>query len=328
MNAAVPLARTRRHFVAIALVWLVFAAWPFVALNDYLTSLGVAFFINLLLIAGLNLVMGYGGQISLCQAGFFGLGAYVSGVLAVKAGWPAWIGLFAAPLGTALSALVIGLPALRLRGHYLAMATLGFNAILTVLFVELVPLTGGPNGLAAIPPIAIGPVVLDSASRFFWLAWLAGGVLMALLAALVASRMGRALRAVEGSETAAASMGIDPFRTKLAAFVLSAAIAGVAGSLYAHFNQYASPDTFGFSASVLLVVMVALGGWGHYWGPVFGAALYTAVPELLRRFHDAELLVFGAGMVIVLLFLPDGLAGLGEARRRRGARVSLAKEAA
>jgi len=328
MNAAAPLARTRRHFVAIALVWLVFAAWPFVAPNDYLTSLGVAFFINLLLIAGLNLVTGYGGQISLCQAGFFGLGAYVSGVLAVKAGWPAWIGLFAAPLGTALSALVIGLPALRLRGHYLAMATLGFNAILTVLFVELVPLTGGPNGLAAIPPIAIGPLVLDSASRFFWLAWLAGGVLMALLAALVASRMGRALRAVEGSETAAASMGIDPFRTKLAAFVLSAAIAGVAGSLYAHFNQYASPDTFGFSASVLLVVMVALGGWGHYWGPVFGAALYTAVPELLRRFHDAELLVFGAGMVVVLLFLPEGLAGLGEARRRRGARVSLAKEAA
>ena len=170
--------------------------------------------------------------------------------------------------------------------------------------------------------------MLDSASRFFWLAWLAGGLLMMLLAALVASRMGRALRAVEGSETAAASMGIDPFHTKLAAFVLSAAIAGVAGSLYAHFNQYASPDTFGFSASVLLVVMVALGGWGHYWGPVFGAALYTAVPELLRRFHDAELLVFGAGMVIVLLFLPDGLAGLGQARRRRSARVSLAKEAA
>ena len=328
MNAAAPLARMRRHLVAVAIAWLLFAAWPFVAPNDYLTSLGVAFFINLLLIGGLNLVMGYGGQISLCQAGFFGLGAYVSGVLAVKAGWPPWLGLFAAPVGTALSALVIGLPALRLRGHYLAMATLGFNAILTVLFVELVPLTGGPNGLAAIPPIAIGPLVLDSASRFFWLAWLAGGLLMALLAALLASRMGRALCAVDGSETAAASMGIDPFRTKLAAFVLSAAIAGVAGSLYAHFNQYASPDTFGFSASVLLVVMVALGGWGHYWGPVFGAALYTAVPELLRRFHDAELLVFGAGMVVVLLFLPEGVAGLAQARRLRGARAPLVKEPA
>lgn len=328
MKPVAPLAGLRRHLAAVAIAWLLFAVWPFVVPNDYLTSLGVAFFINLLLIAGLNLVMGYGGQISLCQAGFFGLGAYVSGVLAVKAGWPAWTGLLAAPLGTALSAVVIGLPALRLRGHYLAMATLGFNAILTVLFVELVPLTGGPNGLAAIPPIAIGPLVLDSASRFFWLAWLFGGVLMALLAALLASRMGRALRAVEGSETAAASMGIDPFRTKLAAFVLSAVIAGVAGSLYAHFNQYASPDTFGFSASVLLVVMVALGGWGHYWGPVFGAALYTAVPELLRRFHDAELLVFGAGMLVVLLFLPEGIAGLGHARRRSTTPAPLVKEAA
>src|SRR3982751_5793975 len=148
----------RRRIRHVGLVWLLFALWPLIAGNDYVLSLGIYFFIHLLLIAGLNLVMGYGGQISLCQAGFFGLGAYVSGVLAVKAGWPPWIGLFAAPLGTALSALVPGLPALRLRGHYLAMATLGFNAILTVLFVELVPLTGGPNGLAAIPPIAIGPL--------------------------------------------------------------------------------------------------------------------------------------------------------------------------
>ena len=327
MIDASPLARTRRRLGAVAVAWLLFAAWPFVAGNDYVTSLGVAFFINLLLIAGLNLVMGYGGQISLCQAGFFGLGAYVSGVLAAKLGWPAWIGLGAAPLGTALSALVIGLPALRLRGHYLAMATLGFNAILGVLFVELVPLTGGPNGLAGIPPIRIGSIALDNAARFYWLAWLAGGVLMALLAGLVASRMGRALRAVEGSEIAAAGMGVDPFRTKLVAFVLSAAIAGVAGSLYAHFNQYASPETFGFSASVLLVVMVALGGWGHYWGPVFGAAVYTAVPELLRRFQDAELLVFGAGMVVVLLFLPEGIAGLGPRRRTRTPRAPLTKEA-
>jgi branched-chain amino acid transport system permease protein len=310
-----PAAQARRRLRGVVLVWLVLAAWPFVAGNDYVTSLGVAFFINLLLIAGLNLVMGYGGQISLCQAGFFGLGAYVSGALALKAGVPPWIGLVAAPFGTALAAFLIGLPALRLRGHYLAMATLGFNAILSVLFVELVPITGGPNGLAGIPPLRLGGYSLDGARRFFWLAWLVGGVLMALLAFLLSSRAGRALRAVAGSEIAAASMGVDPFRTKLLAFMASAAAAGVAGALYAHFNQYASPETFSFSASVLLVVMVALGGWGHYWGPLFGAALYTAVPELLRRFQDAELLVFGAGMVVVLLFLPDGIAGLGPRRR-------------
>lgn len=300
----------RQRLRHVGLVWLLFAAWPFIAGNDYVLSLGIFFFINLLLIGGLNLVMGYGGQISLCQGGFFGVGAYVSGVLALKYGVPSALGLIAATAGAALSALVIGLPALRLRGNYLAMATLGFNAILSVLFNELVSLTGGPNGLAGIPPIGLAGFNLDSPGRFFWLAWLAGALLMALLAMLLASRAGRALRAVAGSEVAAASMGVDPFRSKLAAFMFSAACAGLAGALYADFNQYASPETFNFSTSVLLVVMVALGGWGHYWGPVFGAVLFTAVPELLRRFQDAELLVFGAGMIVVLLFLPSGVAGV------------------
>jgi len=290
-----------------------------VAGNDYVLSLGVFFFINLLLIGGLNLVMGYGGQISLCQGGFFGVGAYVSGVLALKYGVPSALGVCAAIAGAALSAFVIGLPALRLRGNYLAMATLGFNAILSVLFNELVSLTGGPNGLSGIPPIGVAGFAFDSPGRFFWLAWAAGALLMALLAMLLASRAGRALRAVAGSEVAAASMGVDPFRSKLAAFMFSAACAGLAGALYAHFNQYASPETFNFSTSVLLVVMVALGGWGHYWGPVFGAALFTAVPELLRRFQDAELLVFGVGMIVVLLFLPSGVAGVSERIRARPA---------
>jgi branched-chain amino acid transport system permease protein len=305
-----PLAQSRQRIRHVGLVWLLFAAWPLIAGNDYVLSLGIFFFINLLLIGGLNLVMGYGGQISLCQAGFFGLGAYLSGVLSVKYGVAPWLGLLAAVGGTALAALVIGLPALRLRGNYLAMATLGFNAILSVLFNELVPLTGGPNGLAGIPPFQVAGVTLDSAGRFFWLAWVAGAALMVVLALLLASTAGRALRSVAGSEVAAASMGVDPFRSKLAAFMFSAACAGVAGSLYAHFNQYASPETFSFSASVLLVVMVALGGWGHYWGPLFGAAVFTAVPELLRRFQDAELLVFGVGMLLVLLFLPTGIAGV------------------
>jgi branched-chain amino acid transport system permease protein len=320
VSADSPAAHSRQRLRRVALLWLAFAAWPFVAGNDYVLSLGIYFFINLLLIGGLNLAMGYGGQISLCQAGFFGLGAYVSGALALKLGLPALLGLVVAPVATAFAALCIGLPALRLRGNYLAMATLGFNAILSVLFVELVPLTGGPNGLAGIPPIRIGGFAFDNAARFFWLAWLAGAALMALLALLLASRAGRALRAVAGSEIAAASMGVDPFRTKLMAFMFSAAAAGVAGALYAHFNQYASPETFSFAASVLLVVMVALGGWGRYWGPLFGAALFTAVPELLRRFQDAELLVFGLGMLIVLLFLPDGIAGIGQRIRARAGR--------
>lgn len=306
-----PLQQRQQRAKLLLVVWAVFAAWPFVVANDYVLSLGIFFFINLLLLGGLNVAMGYAGQISLCQAGFFGLGAYVSGVLATRWGVPPMLGMVAAMLGAALSAFVIGLPALRLRGHYLSMATLGFNAILSVLFTELVSLTGGPNGLSGIPPVSLFGLELDTPERFFWLAWGSGLVMMLLIASLLASRPGRALRAVAGSEIAADSMGIDPFRSKLSAFIVSAVCAGLAGSLYAHFNQYASPETFSFAASVLLVVMVALGGWGHFWGPVCGAAVFTAVPELLRRVHDAELLVFGAGMILVMLYLPGGIASLG-----------------
>ncbi len=310
----------RRRIRACVIVWVLFAGWPLLAGNNYVLSLGVFFFINMLLIGGLNLVMGYGGQISLCQAGFFGLGAYISGVLSLRYGVPPLLGMVLALLGTTAAAFLIGLPALRLRGHYLAMATLGFNAILSVLFVELVPLTGGPNGLAGIPPFTLLGFAFDTPARFFWLAWGAGLILMLLVASLLASRAGRALRAVSGSEVAADSMGIDPFRTKLKAFMFSAACAGVAGALYAHFNQYASPETFSLSTSVLLVVMVALGGWGHYWGPVLGAAVFTVVPELLHKFQDAELLVFGIGMILVLLYLPGGLAGAPQTMEENAAR--------
>jgi branched-chain amino acid transport system permease protein len=304
----------------LGLLWFVLLGWPLIAGNDYVLSLGTAFFINVLLVAGLNLVTGFGGQISLCQAGFFGLGAYVSGVLTARFGWPPMAGMAAALVLVPASALAIGLPALRLRGNYLAMATLGFNAILSVLFTELVSLTGGPNGLAGIPPMKLGPLMLDSPGRFFYLAWVVAGAAMLLAALFLASRAGRALQAVAASETAATAMGINPFTSKLYAFMLSAALAGVAGSLYAHFNQYASPETFSFSASVLIVVMVALGGWANYWGPILGAALFTAVPELLHAFQDAELLVFGLGMIVVLLFMPGGLAGLSLRRKHAGGR--------
>ena len=142
--------------LATAILWLVLLAMPFAAPNDYLVSLANLFLINVILIASLNLLMGYGGQISLGHAGFFGLGAYVSGILSAKLGLSAWIGLPAAMLTTGLAALVIGIPVLRLRGLYLSMATLGWNAILVVLFNRLVELTGGPNGLLGVAPFSIG----------------------------------------------------------------------------------------------------------------------------------------------------------------------------
>jgi len=303
--------------VRLVLIWLALLAVPFIAPNAYVVSLANLALINLILIASLNLLMGFGGQISLGQAGFFGLGAYASGVLNVKWGVSAWLGLPAAALIAGVAAFVIGLPTLRLRGHYLSMATLGWNAILVVFFNQFVSLTGGPNGLLGVKPFAFFGIALDTEQRAFPVVWLASLLIMLAILNLLHSRIGRALRAVATNELGADAIGIDSFGIKLMCFTVSAALAGIAGSLYVHVNQYASPDTFGISISILLIVMVALGGSGTYWGPCLGALIYTAVPQLLLNYEDAELMLFGLGMLVVLIVFPGGLAGVPDALRRR-----------
>jgi branched-chain amino acid transport system permease protein len=297
---------------ALLLFFLALLPIPLFGFNDYIVSLGTSFLINLILIAGLNVLIGYCGQISLGHAGFYGLGAYAAGIVSARLGLNPWLGLPIACLVSALAALVIGIPALRLKGHYLAMATLGFNAILAVLFDQLVSWTGGPNGLLGVKPLALGHFVLSSQARIFPLVWLCAALVTFALLNLIQSRVGRAIRAIATSEVAAQSLGIDAFRYKLIVFVLTAAIAGLAGGLYVESNLYASPESFGFSSSILLVAMVALGGWGRYGGAILGALIYTGAPELLRTFQDAQLLIFGAGMIAVLLFFPGGLAAAGD----------------
>ncbi|NYZ18325.1 branched-chain amino acid ABC transporter permease [Azospirillum sp. ROY-1-1-2] len=313
---------TRDH-ATLGAVWILLAAFPFVAGNEFVVSLGIMFCINLILIASLNTIMGFCGQISLSHGAFYGLGAYTSGTLSAKLAVEPWIGI---PLGmavAALSAVVIGLPALRLRGHYLAMATLGFNAIVFVLFNELVGLTGGPNGLLGVGPFSLAGNALFALESMYWVVWVAAGLVMLAILNLIRSRVGRALRALATSEIGADALGVNVFRYKLVVFVLTAAMAGLAGGLYVHYNQFASPETFGFFTSVMLVVMVALGGWGRYWGPLFGALIFTVVPELLRSFGDLELFLFGLSMILVMLFMPGGVAGGLEAlagRFKRGGR--------
>jgi branched-chain amino acid transport system permease protein len=308
------LAAGTRGFV---LVWLLLLAFPLLAPNAYVVGLGVLFCLNAVLIGSLNLLMGYGGQISLSHGAFYGLGAYASGALSARYGVSPWLGMVAAALVAAAGALVIGLPALRLRGHYLSMATLGWNAILVVLFNQLVDLTGGPNGLLGVRPFSIAGIRLDTEFRAFPLVWLISLLVMLAILNLLGSRLGRALRAVATNELGADAIGIDSFRTKLTFFVLSAAMAGLAGSLYVHINQYASPETFGIAGSILLIVMVAIGGAGTFWGPLLGALIYTAVPQLLLDYEDAELMLFGLGMLVVLIVFPGGLASVPAAVMRR-----------
>jgi len=202
---------------------------------------------------------------------------------------------------------VVGLPTLRLTGYYLGMGTLGFGMIVYVLFREWSGLTGGASGLVGIPPLCLGPIELSSGRNGFWLIWLVVLANFLLCERLIDSRMGRALRAIHDSERAAAAVGVDTARLKVMVFVLSAVMAALAGFLYAHMMSFISPSSFDFMVSIRVVTMVVIGGMASVWGALFGAALLTMLPEWLHVFADYEMMVYGLILMVVMIFLPQGL---------------------
>jgi branched-chain amino acid transport system permease protein len=284
------------------------AVFPAVSPNLYIMNIIAFAGIHVLICTGLNLLMGYAGQLSLGHAGFWGLGAYVSGVLTAKFGWPPVFALFASVLGTSLVALIIGFPTLRLKGHYLAMATLGVGIIIQIFFIQVDSLTGGPSGLVNVPSFSIGSFRIDTPLKNHYFIW--GLTALGLLGAmnLANSRVGRALKAINTSEVAAETMGIKTFQYKLMIFVLSAAYAAVSGMLYVHYLNFTAPETFGFMNSVLLLTMVAVGGIGDFWGPILGAMILTFLPEYLRAYEGLEVLLYGLILAAVMMFMPRGLA--------------------
>jgi branched-chain amino acid transport system permease protein len=275
--------------------------------DDYYYTLLNFIGIYTLLVVGLNLLLGYAGQISLGHAAFFGLGAYTSGILTATYGVNPWLALVAGLAVSGTAAYLIGIPALKLKGYYLAMATLGFGIIIYIFLNEAHNLTGGPSGLHGIPSLALGGFVLDTPRRLYLLIWIILGLILALSANLMNSRTGRAIRALHDSEAGAESLGVDTFRMKLKIFVWSALYASLAGSLYAHTLNFIAPSSFSFMFSIKLVTMVVLGGMASIWGSLLGAGLLTVLPELLTVFHDFEAVIFGAILMVVMIFLPRGL---------------------
>ncbi len=299
---------------------LVVALSPWAVQSRYVLATLVIIALNALAAVGLSLVMGFAGQVSLGQAAFLAVGAYVSGVLTATYGWNGWLALAVAIGAGALTAVAVGLPIFRLSGLLLAMATLGFGIIVYYVLVNWTAVTGGPSGLTGVPPLALGRFRFDTDGRMLWLA---GGALLGVLwlaGNLVDSRVGRALSAVHGSEAAAAAVGIDVARLKLGVFTLAGAVTALAGGLYAHYLTFINPSPFGFAYSVELVVMVVLGGVASLWGPVLGAAVVVALVEALRAAlplvsasHGAaeyEIVLFGAVLMTFMIFLPGGLAAL------------------
>jgi branched-chain amino acid transport system permease protein len=276
--------------------------------NDYyLTILIVAGF-HTILTLGLNLLMGYAGQVSLGHAAFYGISAYTTGILTARFNWPVAAGIAAGIVLVLVVAAGIAVPTLRLKGHYLAMGTLGFGIIVYIILNEATGVTGGPSGLTGIPKLSLAGIAITSDRAFYYVVWGVVLVLFVVAQNLVRSRLGRALRAIHTSETAAAVLGVDTQRYKIGVFILSALYAAVAGALYAHYVTFVSPGSFGFHASVQFVTMVVLGGMGSLWGAVAGATFLTVLPEALRAIEDYDILLYGGLLILCMMFMPGGLA--------------------
>jgi branched-chain amino acid transport system permease protein len=263
--------------------------------------------LNTIVVVGLNLLIGFAGQISLGHAAFYGLGSYFSGILTVNYGFPLWPAMVVGMMATGAVAYLIGYPSLKLRGHYLVMATLGFGIIINILMGELEQFTGGHDGLMGIPPLAIGGWVFDNDLKNFYLIW--SFVFLCMLGArnLLNSRVGRALRAISGSEVAASSLGVNTADYKVKVFVLSAMFASISGSLYAHYITFISPSSYDFYYSIQVVTMVIVGGMGSLWGSLLGAGVLTCISEALHVAKQYHIIAYGVFLCLVLVFLPQGI---------------------
>ncbi|MDN5762212.1 MAG: branched-chain amino acid ABC transporter ATP-binding protein/permease [Microlunatus sp.] len=306
-----------RFYLPFALFAVILVVFPLVA-SINLVNIGVYALIYALAAIGLSLLMGLAGQVSLGQAAFFAVGAYTHAILVTKYAVPGVLAALAAVLAAMLVALLVGLPLLRLRGHFLALATLGLGIIVTVVAREL-EITGGTSGIFGVPKPVINGRTYDTPSEFFWL--LSPVILIALLLArnLVRSRTGRALGAVNDSEVAAECLGVNTFALRLRVFVLAAGYAGLAGVFYAYWLAVVSPEAAGFELSVSLLLMVILGGLGTVWGAITGSVIVQGLDEGMRALipkiipgatGEVQLLGFGIVLVLLIILLPGGLAQL------------------
>ena len=292
--------------ITIALLPLIFA-------SSYWRTNLIVCAINVLLAIGLDFVLGYAGQLNIGQSAFYGIGAYASTLLIMKLAVPFWVAFALGVLISGIAGALLSLFAVRLRGHYLAIASLGFAVITYQILLNWISLTQGPLGIYAIappPPIALpwlSRIVFTNLANLFYL--IAGFALLVyfILDQLVRSPVGQTLTAIREDELSAASLGIEAPKWKAFAFATSSAIAGAAGCFYASFVGTLVPDAFFITESFSMLAMVIVGGMGTLIGPVFGAILLTLLPELLRGIGDLRLIVYGVAVTLAVLFMPGGL---------------------
>lgn len=301
--------------IALLIGALILLSLPFLVSSYGLRLLDLSL-ISAVAVIGLCFAFGYAGLLHLGQAAFVGIGAYGSALLATRLGLGFWLSMPIAAGLTAGVAIVIGLPMLRLRGHYLALATVGFNVTMEIVAKNWIDLTDGDNGLSGIPGVVIGAFRFDTDRRFYYLTLAVLAVVALLGLAIRYSRFGRAMIAVRDDELACGASGVSVLRAKVLAFAIAAVCGALSGSLYAHYAHYIAPNDFDLVRSITLLVMLIVGGETSIVGAICGAILISFAPELLRFVGEAYLAIFGIGVLIVLILMPDGLAGA-VARLRR-----------
>jgi branched-chain amino acid transport system ATP-binding protein len=322
-TATAPTGATRQWFglgsaVQIGAVLLLLCAglWTVNVVNGYYVFVLANVALFAIVGIGLNVLQGLSGQVSLGHVGFYAVGAYAVGILTSKAGWSFWAAWPAAALLAGALGALLALPALRVKGPYLAMITIAFGFIVEHGVIEMRDLTGGHNGIMNIPaPVA--PGIASGEQTMAMLAIVTAGVSLALFAWLSRGTWGAAMRAVRDSETAAQSVGINPLVVKTVAFTISAVSAGLAGGLFAPLSGFVAPSAFGFDQSILFVLVVILGGAGSVAGPVLGAIIVALLPEVLSSLEEYRLLFFGVMLLVVLWVTPDGAIGLWMKARAR-----------
>lgn len=300
-----------RHRIATLLATLALVvALPFLlGGNPYWVRVATIVGMYVILVSGLNVIIGFTGMFSLGHAAFYGIGAYTSAMLTTMAGWPFWAALPIAGVVAGLFGTLIGLVTLRLRAVFLAFVTLGFGEIIRIVILNWRSFTRGPLGIAGVPVPNLFGWTFDRYG-YYYLAVALSAITVASLYRVYHSRVGRALVAIREDETAAKSMGIHVFGYKVLAFTLGCFFAGIAGSFFAHFQRFVSADSFANLESFAIITMVALGGTGSIVGPIFGALILIVLPELFRPLAEFRGVMYGLILILVIVLKPGGLAGV------------------
>lgn len=302
---------------------MLLAAFPLVVHNQYVLLVATLTGIYVIVNAGLDIVYGYSGQITLGQAGFYAIGAYTSALLSMHTALPVIVCMVLAGLLASLIGAIIAIPAVKLVHHFLAMVTIGFGEIVRLLVLNGGKLTGAADGIPLVPKLRILDFSFDSVGRYFYFVLLCVVVLLRLKQNLVTSRIGLAFRSIRENADAAAASGINVHRLKVTAFTVEGFFGGFGGALYAHLVGFISPETFGLQQSVLFLTMVLLGGAGNLWGPIIGTVLISIMFELLQPLGQAQMAIYGVMIMAIIFFMPRGITGniSGILSSRRQARV-------